>query len=202
MARRPDVFNQRAFEYWLRQQGCPNSLISPIISDLRLLIPIAVWTVGADRLLQVAEDLRDELRLGEQSAFWRLAAHYADVWASDQLIKYSAARTLEDSLEEISDRESPASDDDPNIIDYQRPRRKPVADVVWEAALELTGGDNTVEFAPRHLIPIILSHYPDFKLTNIGPELAAGSVNSRSRHHFSNVKDRYWWVRPGRYRLI
>jgi hypothetical protein len=33
MARRPDVFDQKAFEDYLRRQGTPESMISPIVSD-------------------------------------------------------------------------------------------------------------------------------------------------------------------------
>lgn len=93
MARRPDIFNQRAFEDWLRQQGCVESMIAPISSDMRLFVPIALREMGEERLFQAAELSRHELGLGPQAEFWRQVAHYACAWAEDQLEAYKAAKT-------------------------------------------------------------------------------------------------------------
>ena len=76
-----------------------------------------------------------------------------------------------------------------------------VNQVVWEAVLELTNGNANVEFAIRDLNPIILERYPDFNLSNVGPEIYADCVNSPSRHHYSSNGDRYWNISRGRYRL-
>ena len=78
---------------------------------------------------------------------------------------------------------------------------KPVREVVWDAVQELTGGDINVEFAPKEVSTLISNKYPDFKLSNVGPELTAGCPNLPSyRHHSGNHKF-YWRVRPGIYRL-
>ena len=78
---------------------------------------------------------------------------------------------------------------------------KPVRDVVWEAVQELTGKDTNTEFAPKQVSTLILKKYPDFKVSNMGTELTAGSPNHSSYHHHSGNHKYYWWIRPGIYRL-
>ena len=78
---------------------------------------------------------------------------------------------------------------------------KPVRDVVLEAVQELTGKNTNIEFAPKDVSKLISKKYPDFKLSNVGPELTAGSPNHSSYHHYSGNHKYYWWVRPGIYRL-
>lgn len=78
---------------------------------------------------------------------------------------------------------------------------KLVREIVLEAVQELTGGDINVEFSPKEVSTLISNKYPDFKLSNVGPELAAGCPNLPSHHHHF-VKHKYYWrVRPGIYRL-
>ena len=77
----------------------------------------------------------------------------------------------------------------------------PVKQVVWEAVLELTGGNTNIEFAIKDVKPVISEKYPDFKLSNVDAEITADCVNHPSRyHHFVN-EDRYWRVGYGTYRL-
>jgi len=97
MARRPDIFNQRAFEDWLRQQGCVESMIAPISSDMRLFVPIALRELGEEGLLQAMERSRHELGLGPQVAFWQQVAHYACAWAQDRLEAYMAEKAEKSS---------------------------------------------------------------------------------------------------------
>ena len=78
---------------------------------------------------------------------------------------------------------------------------KPVRDVVWEAAQELTGKDTNVEFAPKEVSALILKKYPDFNVNNVGSELAAGCPNLSSYRHHSGNHKYYWSVRRGIYRL-
>ena len=78
---------------------------------------------------------------------------------------------------------------------------KPVRDVVWEAVQELTGRDTNKEFSPKAVSTLILQKYPDFKVSNVGAELTAGSPNRSSYHHYSGNHKYYWWVSPGIYRL-
>ena len=78
---------------------------------------------------------------------------------------------------------------------------KPVAQVVWEAVMEITSGDVDIEFAIKDLKPVILGKYPDFNMNNLGPEIASGCVNHPSRKHHKGDKDRYLRIDTGRYRL-
>jgi hypothetical protein len=78
---------------------------------------------------------------------------------------------------------------------------KPVRDIVMEAVQELTGKETNIEFAPKDVSKLISKKYPDFKLSNVGAELTAGSPNHSSYHHHSGNHKYYWWVRPGIYRL-
>ena len=77
----------------------------------------------------------------------------------------------------------------------------PVNQVVWEAVLDFTGEDVNIEFEIRDITQVILRRFPDFKESNVGPEINADCVNSPSRHHYSVNKDRYWKVGYGKYRL-
>ena len=77
----------------------------------------------------------------------------------------------------------------------------PVNQVVWEAVLDFTGGDTSIEFAIKDIKSVILNKYPDFKESNVGSEINAACVNSPSRHHYSNDANRYWKVEYGKYRL-
>ena len=75
---------------------------------------------------------------------------------------------------------------------------KPVRDIVMEAVQELTGKETNIEFAPKDVSKLISKKYPDFKLSNVGAELTAGSPNHSSYHHHSGNHKYYWWVRPGK----
>ena len=77
----------------------------------------------------------------------------------------------------------------------------PVREVVWGAVQCFTGGDVDVEFAIKDIKQVALEMYPNFKVSNVGPEITAGCVNSASRHHYSPDIDRYWKVKSGVYRL-
>ena len=92
MARRPDVFNQKAFKEYLRRQGSPESMISPIVSDYRLFVPLALRALGPDGLLALAESHRAELKLGPQQEFWREVAKHAAGWAEEQIEAYKARK--------------------------------------------------------------------------------------------------------------
>ena len=78
---------------------------------------------------------------------------------------------------------------------------KPVKQVVWEAAQEFTGGNTNIEFAIKDLKPIIFRRHRDFKMGNLGPEIAAGCVNHPSRRYHAVTEDRYWRISRGKYRL-
>ena len=92
MARRPDIFDQHAFQDSLRRQGCPDSFISPVTSDLRLFIPLVLSKLGEKGLFDAVEGSRAELGLGAQEAAWRLASKYVVGWANEQVEQYKSAR--------------------------------------------------------------------------------------------------------------
>ncbi len=92
MARRPDVFSQEAFQASLRRQGCTESFVSPITSDFRLLVPLALRALGEEKLLALFNQARDELKLGEQEPAWREAVKYVVGWAEEQIDDYKAQK--------------------------------------------------------------------------------------------------------------
>jgi len=92
MASRPDVFDQAAFQDSLRQQGCPETFISPITSDFRLFVPIVLRALGEKQILAMAEDARTELGLNEQHTAWQVAAKYIAGWADEQIEIYKTQK--------------------------------------------------------------------------------------------------------------
>jgi hypothetical protein len=88
MAKRPEIFDQDAFEQSLREQGCAESFIKPITSDFRLFVPVALRYLGRDRLFEIVNAARTEFRLGEQTPAWQEAAKYIVGWAEEQLDEY------------------------------------------------------------------------------------------------------------------
>lgn len=79
---------------------------------------------------------------------------------------------------------------------------KPVKQVVWEAVQEFVGENADKEFAIKDLKPIIEKKYPEFKMSNVSPEIRADCVNNPKRHeHYSGNKNRYWQTPTGKYRL-
>lgn len=87
-AKRPQVFDQIAFEESLRKQGCAESFVGPITSDFRLFVPIVLKHLGEERLFQIVNSARDELKLREQDAAWQVAAKYIVGWAEEQIENY------------------------------------------------------------------------------------------------------------------
>lgn len=92
MAKRPQIFDQIAFEESLRQQGCTESFVKPITSDFRLFVPIVLRNLGEEKLFQIVNSARDELKLGEQDPAWREAVKYIVGWAEEQLEEYKAQK--------------------------------------------------------------------------------------------------------------
>jgi hypothetical protein len=84
-AKRPQIFDQVTFEELLRQQGCIESFVGPITSDFKLFVPIALRYLGEDKLFQIVNNVRSELKLGEQDPAWREAVKYIVGWAEEQI---------------------------------------------------------------------------------------------------------------------
>ena len=68
--KRPDVFNQQAFEGSLRRQGCAESFISPTVSDFRLFVPVIIRELGEGGILEIMEKNRAEIHLGDAKTAW------------------------------------------------------------------------------------------------------------------------------------
>ena len=92
MAKRPQIFDQVAFEESLRRQGCVESFVKPITSDFRLFVPIVLRYLGEEKLFQIVNSARDELKLREQDPAWREAVKYIVGWAEEQLEDYKAQK--------------------------------------------------------------------------------------------------------------
>ena len=78
---------------------------------------------------------------------------------------------------------------------------KPVKEVVWEGVGDFTSGNVDVEFSIAEIKKVVSKKYPDFKLNNVGAEIAADCVNHPSRHRYPQGIDRYWRISRGGYRL-
>jgi len=92
MAKRPQVFDQAAFEVSLRRQGCVESFVSPITSDFKLFVPVVLRYLGEDKLFEIVNRARSELKLGDQEPAWREAAKYIVGWAEEQIEEYKAQK--------------------------------------------------------------------------------------------------------------
>lgn len=92
MAKRPQIFDQEAFQASLRKQGCVESFVSPITSDFKLFVPIVLRHLGEDKLFEIVNQARTELKLGNQEPAWREAAKYIVGWAEEQLEEYKAQK--------------------------------------------------------------------------------------------------------------
>ena len=88
-------------------------------------------------------------------------------------------------------------------MNTQHTPKRPVKEVVYNAVLELTGGDTTIIFTNKDVKALISSQNPDFKTSNVDAELRADCVNNpaRDRHYPGINYDYYWQVSRGNYRL-
>ena len=85
---RPDIFNRHTFESALRGQDVPDPLISPLISDIRLLIPLLIQQVGEETFRKIAQEHRDTLKISPQTETWENAVHYLVAWADNEINHY------------------------------------------------------------------------------------------------------------------
>ncbi len=92
MPQRPQIFDRKAFERSLRDQGCPESLIAPNASDFKLFVPVVLRYLGEDELVRIMNRARPELGLGEQDTFWHQAAKYFVGWAEEEIEAYKMRR--------------------------------------------------------------------------------------------------------------
>ena len=79
-------------EQTLKQQGCSESFIKPITSDFRLFVPIVLRHLGEEKLFEIVNSARDELKLREQDPAWREAVKYIVGWSEEQIEEYKAQK--------------------------------------------------------------------------------------------------------------
>ena len=93
MTKRPRVFEQEEVEAQLRAQGVPESSIPPIISFMRLVIPLLIRQAGADGIVGLLTSASSEWGVPEQSPA-RPTAMATEVvkWAAACLEEYRAER--------------------------------------------------------------------------------------------------------------
>lgn len=92
MAHRPDVFNQKAFEEALSLHGCPETFIQPTVSGYKLFVPLLIRELGEDKMLEIVENNREELLLGDAKAAWQTSIKYIVAWAEEQIETYKAQK--------------------------------------------------------------------------------------------------------------
>lgn len=92
MARRPNIFDQQAFEESLLQLGCAESFIKPITSDFRLFVPIVLREIGEKKLFEIVDNSRSELKLGDQKPAWHEACKFIVAWAEEEIDIYVAQK--------------------------------------------------------------------------------------------------------------
>ena len=78
---------------------------------------------------------------------------------------------------------------------------KPVKQVVWEGVKDFTNSNVDIEFSIAEIKKVVSKKYPDFRLNNVGAEIAADCVNHPSRDRYPRGIDRYLRIETGRYRL-
>ena len=78
---------------------------------------------------------------------------------------------------------------------------KSVKQVVWEGVKDFIDGDTGIEFSIAEIKKVVSEKHPDFKLSNVGAEIAADCVNYPSRHNYPKGIDRYYRIERGKYRL-
>ena len=83
-ARRPDVFNRDAIVQHSVDQGLARSMAEPLAGDLKLIIPILIRELGAERIDEILRHRAPELGLSETS-FWPNLTPYIVRWAEEEL---------------------------------------------------------------------------------------------------------------------
>ena len=95
MAHRPDVFNQKAFEESLRRHDCPVTFIQPTVAGFKLFIPLIIRELGEQKILEIMENSRAELLLGDAKAAWQTSIKYIVAWAEEQIENFKAQKRNE-----------------------------------------------------------------------------------------------------------
>ena len=88
MTMRPKVFEQEEVESKLRELGVPETSVSPTISFMRLVIPLAIKDVGHEKILELMRDAWP----APQSNWRHDMAKWTVDWADDVIDTYTKER--------------------------------------------------------------------------------------------------------------
>jgi hypothetical protein len=94
--RRPDILNRKSFEDAMKFHGVDESLISPAVSEYRLLIPLMIeyldkLELQQDFLLYVEQQLA-ALNLGKARSSYESTLEQIKLWMKEEMERYKATR--------------------------------------------------------------------------------------------------------------
>jgi len=93
MAKRPRVFEQQEVAAQLRDLGVPVASVSPTISFMRLIIPLAVQNIGVEGFVNLIDSASTSWGLDKHPAGWRRTMATSVVnWAGAVLEEYRDER--------------------------------------------------------------------------------------------------------------
>lgn len=93
-ARRPDIFNRDAIIESFVQQGLARSMAEPLAGDLKLMIPMLIRELGAERIDEIVQRVAPEFHLSP-TTFWPNLTPRVVQWAEDELAQYKARKERE-----------------------------------------------------------------------------------------------------------
>ncbi len=95
--KRPDVYNRRSLEERLHRQGVPDSLISPLVSEFRLVLPTGMRLlrrlIGKEGFVRQTQQDREKMKLSPHTTeIWELAFEEGVGWLEELLEEYIASK--------------------------------------------------------------------------------------------------------------
>jgi len=92
-ARRPEIFDEERMRDSFRTHGCREDFIGPLISDVKLIIPLLCRNLKQEGVLAAVIESDKELSLEDQEYFWKLAIKYLVGWATDEVEEYKRRKS-------------------------------------------------------------------------------------------------------------
>lgn len=92
---RPDIFNRRAFEESMRQDGEVGSMLAPFVSDSRLLLPWAIEFINEQKplfLLYLKQKVQEHGLKQDNLPFYEEVLAHLTSWMSKELDKYRRSK--------------------------------------------------------------------------------------------------------------
>ena len=97
VARRPEIFDEERLRDSFRAHGCREDFIGPLISDVKLIIPLLCRNLKQEEVLAAVIKSEQELSLEGQEFFWKLAIKYLIAWATDEIEEYKRRKGSTDA---------------------------------------------------------------------------------------------------------